>query len=71
MMYDCKNALPNHRTADKCCCNCENFYAGYEGDGDCGILLKIEKEKRDSNDNIVYTLTSGYEVCDLWTEITL
>jgi hypothetical protein len=67
MLLEGENSLPNYRTADKCCCNCKHFDSGYEGEGDCRILLKLKKEKQDiKNDIWVYATISDYNLCDLW-----
>jgi len=67
MTYDSENFLPNHRTADKCCNNCNSYEPSYEGTGHCGILLRLREEKEDTDNDIwVFTSTSDSGVCDLW-----
>ena len=70
MYYGPENILSNFRNAEVCCNTCKQFYAGYEGDGHCRILLQ-NKERMESSDDtvIVSACVSTCDVCDYWEEI--
>ena len=67
MTYSTENYLVNYRITKKCCATCDLFDSGYEGSGDCKIMIKLKEEKEDQDKNIwVHTGTSIHYVCDNW-----
>ena len=70
MYYGPEKILSNFRIAEVCCSTCIQFNVGYEGEGDCRILLQKKEEKEAFDDSVIVgTAVMCCDVCDYWKAV--
>ena len=61
--------LPAFRYAEQCCATCQEYDAGWEGEGDCRMLYELIERFRkeiDSGEIFIDSSVVAINICDRW-----